>query len=313
MEKLLSVVIPAYNEERNIGRTAMIIGEVLAEASIEYEILFVDDGSKDDTWQFILETSQKDLHVHGIGFSRNFGKEAAIYAGLSGAGGDCCVVIDCDLQHPPEKIVEMYRLWESGYEVVEAVKSSRGKESLLHMLAAKCFYKMISRAAKIDMMKASDFKLLDRKVVEALLSLPERDTFFRALSSWMGFKTVQIEFDVQERVEGESKWSTKMLAKYAISNITSFSTAPMQIITFLGGVTLIVSICMGTIAICQKFMGLALEGFTMVIVLLLFTSSIIMMSLGIIGYYLAKIYEEIKGRPKYIVSKTTSDDKKLHC
>lgn len=308
MEKLLSVVIPAYNEERNIGRTAMIIGGILAEASIAYEILFVDDGSKDDTWHLILESAQNDFHVHGIGFSRNFGKEAAIYAGLSRARGDCCVIIDCDLQHPPEKIVEMYRLWESGYEVVEAVKSSRGKESPLHMIAAKCFYKIISRAAKIDMMKASDFKLMDRRVIETLLSLPEKNTFFRALSSWIGYKSVQIEFDVQERVEGESKWSAKMLAKYAISNITSFSTAPMQIITFLGGITLIVSICMSIIAIYQKFIGLALEGFTTVIVLLLFTSSIIMMSLGIIGYYLAKIYDEIKGRPKYIVSKTTWDE-----
>lgn len=305
MNKLLSVIIPAYNEEKNIFYAVETIGRVLTQASIEYEILFIDDGSKDSTWHVVEEASKSDQHIHGISFSRNFGKESAIYAGLSHATGDCCVVIDCDLQHPPEKIVEMYRLWENGYEVIEAVKSSRGKESPVHTLAARCFYGIMSYATKIDMMKASDFKLLDRKAVTALLTLPERNAFFRALSSWIGFKTVQIEFDVQERIEGESKWSTRSLIKYAISNITSFSTAPMQIITFLGCITLIVSICMGTLALYQKFMGQALGGFTTVIVLLLFTSSIIMVSLGIIGYYLAKIYDEIKGRPKYIVAKTS--------
>lgn len=304
MNKLLSVIIPAYNEEQNIFRTAETIGRILSEAAIEYEIIFVDDGSKDSTWHSIVKAAQKDPCVSGISFSRNFGKESAIYAGLSHANGGCSVVIDCDLQHPPEKIVEMYNLWENGYEVIEAVKSSRGKESALHTFAARCFYEMMSRATKIDMMRASDFKLLDRKAVAALLTLPERNAFFRALSSWIGFKTVQIEFDVQERMEGESKWSTGSLVKYAISNVTSFSTAPMQIITFLGCITLIVSVCMGTLALYQKFMGQALEGFTTVIILVLFTSSIIMMSLGIVGYYLAKMYDEIKGRPKYIVAKS---------
>lgn len=305
MDKLLSVIIPAYNEEQNISYTASTIGRILSEASIKYEILFVDDGSKDNTWRCVLEEAQRDDRICGLGFSRNFGKEAAIFAGLSQAKGDCCVVIDCDLQHPPEKIVEMYCLWEDGYEVIEAVKASRGKEPPLYTLAAGCFYRIISRATQIDMMRASDFKLLDRKAVTALLALPEKNAFFRALSSWIGFKTTQVTFDVRERMQGESKWSAGTLVKYAISNIASFSTAPMQIITFLGCVTLVVSVCMGTLALWQKFMGRALEGFTTVIVLLLFMSSIIMMSLGVIGYYLAKIYDEIKGRPKYIIAKTS--------
>lgn len=187
MNKLLSVIIPAYNEEQNIFRTAETVGRILSEAAIEYEINFVDDGSKDSTWHSIVKAAQKDPCVSGISFSRNFGKESAIYAGLSHANGGCSVVIDCDLQHPSEKIVEMYNLWENGYEVIEAVKSSRGKESALHTFAARCFY---------EMMRASDFKLLDRKAVAALLTLPERTAFFRALSSWIGFKTVQIEFGV---------------------------------------------------------------------------------------------------------------------
>lgn len=307
MDKLLSVIIPAYNEESNISRTAAVITSILSKESIKYEILFIDDGSVDATWEHILQVSKENNCVQGIGFSRNFGKESAIYAGLAHANGDCCVVIDCDLQHPPEKIVDMYRLWEDGYEIIEAVKASRGQEHPIHTFVAKCFYSIISKATQINMMRASDFKLLDRKAVTVLLNMPERNSFFRALSSWIGFHTAQIEFDVQERTEGTSKWSTKSLIKYAISNVTSFSTAPMQIITFLGCITLAMSVVLGFISLYQKFMGQALEGFTTVIILILFTSSIVMISLGIIGYYIAKIYDEIKGRPKFIVSKTSKE------
>lgn len=307
MSKLLSVIIPAYNEENNIPQIAAIINAILSKESIEHEILFVDDGSCDATWDNIVEASKKNECVRGISFSRNFGKESAIYAGLSYAKGDCCVVIDCDLQHPPEKIVDMFHLWEDGYEIIEAVKASRGKESPLHTFAAKCFYSLISRATQIDMMRASDFKLLDRKAVITLLNMRERNSFFRALSSWIGFKTTQVEFEVQERTEGVSKWSIRSLIKYAISNVTSFSTSPLQLITLLGGCMLAVSIVMGGISLYQKFTGQALEGFTTVIILLLFTSSISMISLGIIGYYIAKIYDEIKGRPKFIVSKVSEE------
>ena len=214
------------------------------------------------------------------------------------------VVIDCDLQHPPEKIVEMYRLWQEGYEVVEGVKSSRGKESPVHTFAASCFYKLIGSAAGFDMSHASDFKLLDRKAVNVLLNMKEKNAFFRALSSWVGFKTTEVPFEVQEREAGESKWSVKALTRYAISNITSFSAAPMQIVTFLGVVMLIVSVVLGAIALGQKISGVALGGFTTVIIIQLFTGSIIMISLGIIGYYIAKIYDEVKGRPRFIIAST---------
>lgn len=307
MNKLLSIIIPAYNEEKNIQPASTVISDILLKESINYEIIFVDDGSNDNTWEKITEQSSKNGNIRGISFSRNFGKESAIYAGLTFASGDCCVVIDCDLQHPPEKIVNMFHLWEEGYEVVEAVKTNRGKEHPLHTLAAKCFYNILSSATQIDMMRASDFKLLDRKAVTVLLNMPEKNSFFRALSSWIGFKTAQIEFEVLERKEGTSKWSTKGLIKYAVSNITSFSTAPMQIVTFLGCIMLIVAFVMGAISLYQKFLGWALEGFTTVIILLLFTSSMVMISLGIIGYYIAKTYDEIKGRPKFIVAKTSGN------
>lgn len=303
-EGLLSVIIPAYNEEGLIHKAASVIGGILETAGIPYELIFVNDGSKDGTWQCIQETAETNERVRGVCFSRNFGKESAMFAGLSEAAGDCAVVIDCDLQHPPEKIVEMYRLWQNGYEVVEGVKSSRGQENPLHTLAAVCFYKVIGKAAGFDMSRASDFKLLDRKAVNVLLNMKERNAFFRALSSWVGFKTTTVEFDVRERTEGVSKWSVWALVKYALSNITSFSTAPMQLVTFLGMVMLVVSLVMGGIAVYQKISGIALGGFTTVIIIQLFTGSIIMISLGIIGYYIARIYDEVKGRPRYIISST---------
>ena len=199
----------------------------------------------------------------------------------------------------------MYRLWEEGYEVVAGVKADRGKETRLHRTAAKTFYKLIGSATGIDMENASDFKLLDRKAIDALCGMPERSAFFRAMSAWIGFKGTTVSYEVQPRVAGESKWSTASLFRYAVTNISSFSTAPMQIVTFLGVITLLMSVVFGLITLYQKLTGAALGGFTTVILLLGFIGSIIMISLGIIGYYLAKIYEEIKGRPRYIVSEVT--------
>ena len=304
MEKtgLLSVVIPAYNEEPNIPLAVQAIGSALTQENIPYELLFVDDGSRDNTWTCIQTQAKGDVHVRGVSFSRNFGKEAAIFAGLAQAHGDCAAVIDCDLQHPPEKLAEMYRLWQQGYQVVEGVKVSRGKENPLHTLAAKTFYAAISGATGIDMSRASDFKLLDRRAVDTLLALREKNAFFRALSSWIGFKTTQVEFEVQPRAEGYSKWSLKSLIRYAVTNLAAFSTAPLQIVTFLGVVVFLCSIVLGIHSLWQKFPGHALEGFTTVILLILFIGSILMICLGILGYYLAKIYEEIKDRPRYIIA-----------
>ena len=307
---MLSIILPSYNEEKMILTAAERVGAILKEAGIDYELLFVDDGSKDQTWDMIRQAAEQDEHVVGLHFSRNFGKEAAMFAGLEKARGDCCAVIDCDLQHPPEKLVEMYRLWEQGYEVIEGVKEDRGQESTFHRFAANSFYGLISKATGMDMSSSSDFKLLDRKVVDALNAMPERNVFFRALSYWVGYKQASVSYCVQERTAGESKWSTKSLVKYALTNITSFSSAPLHIVTVLGIVMLAVSVVLGIIALVQKISGVALGGFTTVILLLLFASSIIMISLGIIGYYIARIYDEIKGRPRYIISRTCGEKEK---
>ena len=302
MDKMLSVVLPAYNEEQMIKKTAQVVGDLLEKEQIPYELVFVNDGSKDHTWEKILELKEERAHIKGVCFSRNFGKGGAVFAGIAQAEGDCIAVMDCDLQHPPETLIKMYRLWEDGYQVIEGVKASRGRESFIHKMFAKTFYSIISDATGIDMSRASDFKLMDRQAAEEFLKLPERNVFFRALSSWVGFKTTYVEFDVQEREAGESKWSFKSLVQYAVNNITSFSAAPMQIVTFFGVVFFVFAVLLGIQSLYMYFSGHAVAGFTTVILLLLLVGSILMFSLGVIGYYIAKIYDEVKMRPRYIIS-----------
>lgn len=301
----MSIVLPAYNEEQMIEKTAGTIARLMENEDISYELVFVNDGSKDQTWERIKEASKKNSNIKGICFSRNFGKEGAVFAGLANASGDCVAVMDCDLQHPPETLITMYRLWEQGYQVIEGVKASRGREGFLHKFFAKTFYKIISNATGVDMSRASDFKLLDRAAVDEFLKLPERNVFFRALSSWVGFKTTYVEFHVQEREAGESKWSMKSLFKYAINNITSFSAVPMQVVTFCGVIFFLFAIVLAVQSLYLYFSGRAVAGFTTAILLLLIIGSILMFSLGVIGYYLSKIYEEVKMRPRYIISEIT--------
>ena len=298
----ISVIVPCYNEESSLLLFHQATCAVLNEINSNYEILYINDGSQDQTLALIKKLSASDPHVSFISFSRNFGKEGAVFAGIAQAEGDCIAVMDCDLQHPPETLIKMYRLWEDGYQVIEGVKASRGRESFIHKMFAKTFYSIISDATGIDMSRASDFKLMDRQAAEEFLKLPERNVFFRALSSWVGFKTTYVEFDVQEREAGESKWSFKSLVRYAVNNITSFSAAPMQIVTFFGVVFFVFAVLLGIQSLYMYFSGHAVAGFTTVILLLLLVGSILMFSLGVIGYYIAKIYDEVKMRPRYIIS-----------
>lgn len=304
MSGLLSIIIPSFNEEGNILNTAKVVLEIMDRAQIACELLFVSDGSKDKTFDAIIRASEIDDRVKGIEFSRNFGKEAAILAGLSTGNGDCFVIMDCDLQHPPETIVEMYRLWEQGYEIIEGLKKSRGKESALHRKFAGFFYGIISSLTGFDMQNTSDFKLIDKKIASILVKMPERKTFFRALTFWAGFKSCNVYYDVAERAIGESKWSVVGLIKYAISNIISFSTIPLSIVTYLGAFSIIGGFGLGIHTLWRWFTNSAVEGFTTVILLLLFIGGCILIGMGLIGRYIAAIYEEVKQRPRYIVRLT---------
>ena len=265
--------------------------------------MVVNDGSADGTWAEIKKAGKKDPNVTGVHFSRNFGKEAAVFAGLAQASGDVIAVMDCDLQHPPATLVQMYRLWQDGYEVIEGVKSDRGKEGAVHKKCAEFFYGIMTKATKVNMKDASDFKMMDRKAVDSILSMPERNMFFRATSSWVGFKTTSVRFEVQEREAGVSKWSPWSLVKYAFTNIVAFTTVPLQFVTVGGLICFLCSLALMIYSLVQYFGGRAVEGYTTLLLVLLLIGSAVMISLGIIGYYIAKIYEEVKHRPRYIVSK----------
>ncbi len=298
----LTVVVPAFNEENNIAYAAERIGRSLTDAGIRHEIVFVDDGSSDGTWERIQACSAKYPAVRGLHFSRNFGKEGAVFAGLMNCGTECLAVIDCDMQQPPEKLPEMFTLWRQGVDVVEGVKYSRGSESGAHRGAASLFYRLVSRASGYALENTSDYKLLDREVVTVLKHLPERNTFFRAMSFWVGFRSAEVGYEVEERKAGRTKWTPGKLGRYALDSISSFTTAPMQIVTYLGFLMLAVAVIFGVTALVQKIQGVALGGFTTVILLQLFIGAIIMISLGIIGFYIARIYTEAQHRPRFIIS-----------
>lgn len=312
MMKLLSIVIPAYNEEAVLQEAIDSIRDVLNNNAINYELIIVDDGSSDNTWNILSHIARKDEAVTAIKFSRNFGKEAAIFAGINRCKGDCCVVMDSDLQHPPEVVVEMFNIWKNNddIDIVEAKKRHRGKESLSYKLSAKLFYRLLKFMSKMNLENASDFKLMDRKVIDVLIKIPERQTFFRALSSWVGFNTEEIYFEVSDRKYGETKWSLRSLIKYALNSISSFTSAPLQMVTVIGTTFLVFSTIILIQTFMNKILGHSVEGFTTVIILILLTGGCIMVSLGIIGHYLAKIYEEIKFRPKYIVREVIDNTKR---
>lgn len=307
---MLSVIIPAYNEEENILPLAGRLKSVLSGEGIAYELLFVDDGSKDRTFSQITLAAGENPCVRGLSFTRNFGKEPAVFAGLKAARGDCMAVIDSDLQQPPETLVEMYRLWEKGVEIVEGVKKSRGDEGTSGGIFAKIFYKLICSLTGFDMSSSSDFKLIDRRVAEILLSLPEKSTFFRGLTFWTGFSMEKVEYDVAPRLHGKSKWSFRSLMRYAVSNITNFSSAPLNLIGIVGGGMILFGFIMAVIALVQYFAGTAVAGFTTVILLQVIFTGAILIALGVIGYYTGKIYDEVKGRPRYIVRRETPDQMK---
>ena len=302
----LSVIAPAMNEQDNISRLCAAIKEVMEAASIPYELIIVDDGSRDSTWRLVCEEAQKDLRVRGISFSRNFGKESAIFAGLSEARGDCAAIIDSDLQFPPQTLCDMYAKWQTGdFEIVEGRKNARQKETLIYKLFSKTFYKLLKAMSGIDLDNMCDFKLMDRCIVDDLNALPEKQTFFRALSDWPGYRKTTVPFDVADRNSGTSKFTPVKLVKLALGAISSFSAAPLQLVTGAGGGAFILSVLLAIFTLCFPFAEHGNELFCWAVVILLALSAILMVSLGIVGYYMARIYEEVKARPRWIIGRKT--------
>lgn len=304
---MLSVLIPFFNEEKQIPLTLATVVPILESVDPQFELVLVDDGSCDGTYAIIAEAAARDPRIVGLRFSRNFGKEAAIRAALDHAHGDAVILMDGDLQHPPEHIPEMVRLWREGYDVVEGVKTSRGKESLMSRLNATIFYGLFLKVCGYDLRNASDFKLLDKRVVTEWRRLGEHDTFFRGLSAWLGFRRATFTFEVAARSAGGSKWSLFKLIGLSVNAITGFSALPLQAITFLGLALLAGSLVLAIRTLVVWFSGQAAGGMTTVILLQLLIGGSIMISLGLIGLYIARIFEEVKGRPPYILAETTRE------
>jgi glycosyltransferase involved in cell wall biosynthesis len=304
-----SIVLPARNEAASIEAAIETISDTLASCSPKWEIVVVDDGSDDCTFEEMQKLARQDPRIRAIQFSRNFGKEAAILAGLQYARGDVVITMDADLQHPPELIPQMLQCWSEGAMVVNAVKRSRSTDGILTRIRANLFNNLISSLGGIDMHDASDFKLLDRVVVDQVAdALPERERFYRGLTDWVGYPSVGLQFDVKDRVGGEGKWSILKLAELALTALVSFTSAPLRIVTLLGIATLILGFFIGADALISWARGDAVSGFATVIITLLLIGSFVMISLGIMGEYIAKIYEEVKRRPSYIVESTTDSD-----
>jgi len=300
---LLSVVIPVFREGAQLSSFLTAVRSVLNQCNLSYELVLVDDGSPDDTWRIITTEAKSSQAICALRLSRNFGKESALCAGLEHARGDAVIVMDADGQHPPSLLPDMVRMWQnSGAEIVEAVKSKRGRESLSSRVGAQLFYFILNRLSGFHFKGASDFKLMNRKAVDAWLKMHERNVFFRGMTVWMGFTTVQIPFEVAPRSVGQSTWSIFKRLKLALVGITAFSSFPLHLVTFSGVIFLVLSVILGLETLYLKLVGQAVSGFATVILLELIIGSFLMISLGIIGEYLARIYEEVKGRPRYLVS-----------
>lgn len=299
----LSIILPVFQEADHIESTVSTIRDAIMDIDTTIEFILIDDGSADESWTVIHNMADKFEDVRALGFTRNFGKEYAIYAGLEHASGDAAIVMDSDLQHPPSVIPQMVKIWrENHVHVVNGIKAKNQHIGSLQRITTKTFYAVYRSLIGIDLEGASDFKLLDRTVINAYSKLQERNLFFRGIIPWLGFKSHNVPFTVQERVAGKTKWTEFGRFILGMSAITSFSYIPLQFVTFTGFIFMVFSGIIGIQTLWQWSSGQAVEGFTTIILLILFTGSVLMFSLGIIGQYLAKMYREIKRRPNYLLS-----------
>jgi polyisoprenyl-phosphate glycosyltransferase len=300
----LSVVIPVHNESANIAPLCERLLPVLNRITSIWEIIFVDDGSQDDTLLRVKDMSLREPRIGAVSLSRNFGKEIAIAAGLDHTRGDAVVIMDADLQHPPEMIEAFVERWNAGYEMVYGQRTDRSDETRVKRGFAHLFYRLFSRFGEIDLPEgAGDFRLIDRKGVEVLRTLGEKARFSKGLYAWVGFKGTGVPFVVEERRFGDTKWNFRKLFRFAFDGIAAFSTAPLRVWTYLGFVISFLSIATALyFAIRTLLFGTDLPGFPSLIVSVMFFSGIQLMSLGIIGEYVGRIFAEVKRRPLYVVA-----------
>ena len=298
-----SIVIPVYNEELVVKETYKRLKNVMDQTDGAYELLFVNDGSRDRTLDILKEIALKDVTVKYLGFSRNFGHQIAVTAGMDYAQGNAIVIIDADLQDPPELILDMIRKWQEGFDVVYAKRTKRKGETFFKKQTARLFYRVLQASTDIDIpLDTGDFRLIDRRVCDQLSSMKERNRFVRGLVSWVGFKQTAIEYERDERFAGETKYPLKKMLKFSMDGITSFSYKPLKIASLLGMLLSIFSIGWILVVLYLKlFTDSTITGWSSLIMTTLFFNGIILMMLGIIGEYIGRIYDEVKNRPLYIV------------
>jgi dolichol-phosphate mannosyltransferase len=301
--KLISVVIPMYYEEAVVEECYKRLTNVMKDINYKYELIFVNDGSKDKTIDLLLDIASKDTNVKVLDFSRNFGHQIAVTAGVEASSGDAVVIIDADLQDPPELIKDMIVLWNQGYNVVYAKRKKRNGETWFKLMTAKGFYKFLNSMSDIEIPKdTGDFRLMDRKTTEAFLSMPEKNRFIRGMISWVGFRQIALEYERDERFAGETKYPLKKMIKFAKDGIIGFSTKPLKFITGIGTFSVFISFMVLIYSILSKFFGENVQaGWTSIMVAITFFSGVQMLTVGIVGEYIARIYEEVKHRPLYIV------------
>lgn len=303
---MISLVIPFYNEAANVPALFARIEALFAGRGEEYEVICVDDGSRDDTFDRLLERRRANPRVKLLRFSRNFGKEKAVTAGLRHVRGEAAVILDADLQHPPELIPEMIERWREGYQMVYAMRQSEGREGIVRTLAAKAYYWAFSRIADLSLPRgAGDFRLLDRRVVEALNSLPERTRFMKGLFAWVGFRHIGVPFTPPPRLAGESGWSLRQLWRFALDGVTAFSTLPLRVWSLLGGAVAAASLLYGGyLAVRALAFGVEVPGYASLMVASLFIGGVQLIGLGVLGEYLGRVFDEVKQRPLYLVSES---------
>jgi glycosyltransferase involved in cell wall biosynthesis len=301
----LSCVIPCYNEAANLRLLLPVLGQQLSQCATEWEVILVNDGSRDDT-SAVFDEWTRQPGIRAIEFSRNFGKEAALTAGLQAANGDVVVLMDADMQHPPEIVADMVRHWQTGADVVYALRANRDDESMFKQLGTRAFYRLINAKSRFQVPPdAGDFRLMDRSVVDALMALPERNRFMKGLYAWVGYKSVAIPYEPAERAVGKSNYNALKLIAFSIDGLTAFTTWPLRMASIAGIVMAFLAFVYGTYVVIDYLLyGNAVSGWTTIIVLLLFFVGIQLISLGILGEYIARIFEEVKSRPLFVVRRS---------
>jgi len=304
--KLVSLLVPMYNESEVIPIFFETLSEVLQRAHVEYEIVCVNDGSKDNTLELLKGYAEKDSRIKVVSFSRNFGKEPAMTAALDYATGDAVIPIDADLQDPPELILEMLEKWQNGYDVVYAKRISRDTDTFLKRSTALWFYSVFNRMSDTDIPhNVGDYRLMDKKVVEVIRKLPEKDRFMKGLFCWPGYKQTSVEYDRAVRAEGETKFNFWKLWNFALSGIASFSTMPIRAGIYVGLMISIISFVYALFIVSKTIVfGVDVPGYASIMVVVLFLGGVQLFFLGLMGEYIGRIYKEVKNRPLYVVQET---------